>query len=775
MAFTVRGYTLAVAADLPGTIAVPAGTVAGDGLLLLYHTDAVTGQVYPDDAVAYPAGLYVAAGVWQLLGTTAVSNGADFDGTAICYRIATAGDVSTGIVTTNGATFAVLIAYTGDAPAAPRMAASGNLIDGDPLTRELIFDGQPNLLVFATAVLDWVDSGATLDQGTSLVSTADAHTILVSYSTVDALTTQTVSLTTTDGFSVSPHRDADFAVIVIPTIATGPDNFADAIVVDLAVDGDTYVSGAIDNRSLTVETGEPLHHDVDSDTDVGVRSAWWSYTPQADGTLTVDTDLSPSEAYTQLFACTGTTVDALTVATYADGEPLSMAVTAATTYYLKVGSWDDTSDSDQMFTVRISGPTTVGGAITTVPTIQGDADLSAPADPFGSNDFFATPRGTLIAVNGDTFVSDSVSNADYDVEIGEPGRGARTAWWIYRPVDSGPMHADTSLCEGAMVGSLNLGLYHGTVLEELEEIQFDDAAVRLPAVAQVDAVVVAGETYYLRIGADRFVDDASTLILAVTGPRTINADVIPTIDVGVAFRPDRLVRMLESVAVTADAMIAVPDLTQVAIVLLDPVAGCIVPTRHVVFRVQFSVTTGDIDTVDIEVQYDTTNTFPSSTTLTATDDTVTGVVTFDLPTTVDLTPGGYFWRARATYGGLTSPWRAASAFTVTDPAGVQFDTPITWTVATGSPSPHLWFALPAVGSPGDSIVLIGHGFGTSLGSVHLAGVTASVLSWSHVTGTGATTARAIDALSGTADPDHERVVFTVPDIPGPGGELTVEV
>jgi hypothetical protein len=138
------------------------------------------------------------------------------------------------------------------------------------------------------------------------------------------------------------------------------DNFADALEVVIANDGDTYTSDPIYNAEATTESGEPS---LNSSSE---KSCWWKYTPAADGTVTIDTESSyggttpGSYDDLRLSVYTGTWGSLTRVASDAsDPKIIELAVTAGTTYFLQVGSqWGDLATYIPKFT----GPATAGAA-----------------------------------------------------------------------------------------------------------------------------------------------------------------------------------------------------------------------------------------------------------------------------------------------------------------------------------------------------------------------------------------------------------------------------
>lgn len=170
-------------------------------------------------------------------------------------------------------------------------------------------------------------------------------------------------------------------------------------------------------------------------------------------------------------------------------------------------------------------------------------------------------------------------------------------------------------------------------------------------------------------------------------------------------------------------------------------------------------------------------------TLTATVELTGTATTVSLPVTgTSLADGWYDWRVRYTYQGATADWHifpdgyAWGTFQVDTGADsrTQYRS-VSYTVSTAAdPAPHLWFARPAAGVPGDQVELVGHGFGLLTGSVTVAGLPATVTAWTREDDTGVSYGRRIDPATGVVDCQHGRIVVTVPNAAPPGGPVVVE-
>jgi hypothetical protein len=558
---------------------------------------------------------------------------------------------------------------------------------------------------------------------------------------------------------------------------TAYDDFAEPGIVTLT--GGTFTSATVSNVGFTDdEVGEPEAFSF------GYRGAWWMFTPDADIDVAVDTSpMGPS--LTVLTVFTGATVDALDFVGYdvsGDNNPdwslVSLALTGGTTYHIRVGALDDGVDLD--YIIMVAETVLPPGSIELdAPPIDVTAEASGPLD----NDLFSDAYVVTIAGDGGTYISPAIHTLGLSVEAGEvTGATSHSAWWVYTPLSPGPVVFDTEL--SASGADTLLTVYTGTSVVGLyDDVSYDDDSgtgltSRLvlgvnTAEGFQDQLLDVGTTYHIRVAT--FDGDAldNAYVLRVTGPHT-DPTTMPPIDVEVRFLP---VHDIFSPPGDGNGLLQVelpvPEVTSFGLTLISPAAGNIVPVSLPVFMVALTPPTAQ--SVDLEVQYAADDAFTSPVTLTATVELLDGVNPIvTVPALAPLSAGGHWWRARATYGTLVMPWRSAVAFTV-DPTTLTFTNPITWTVAAGTALAHLWLAAPAGGVPGDQVVLLGQGLGDSAGAVRIGDLDATVSSWDLVADTGATTSRRIDALAGTADCEHTKIVIAVPAVPAPGAALVVEV
>lgn len=270
-------------------------------------------------------------------------------------------------------------------------------------------------------------------------------------------------------------------------------SFADPFIAD--VKGHSWEVGPISNAAVVDPPGTPQPTNWGSG-----RFMWWKYTPKLSGPFMLSTAMSTND--TEIGLYTGTELGSLTkVAADSDSaggyrSRLYYNVVGGTTYWLQIGAYD----------VRVMDYALL---------IQG------PAVSPGRRATFAGSIDVEIANNGDAYY-DSVSTDRLDAAL-EPGyphpRNAHyaSAWWKYRPAESGPLTVATS-------GSL---YHHGLT----SFVGADDAAP-LSSLALFDtrntnagntgvgyeSTVEAGKTYYFRVeGFDYLYND---LHLTVVGPRT---------------------------------------------------------------------------------------------------------------------------------------------------------------------------------------------------------------------------------------------------------------
>ncbi len=141
----------------------------------------------------------------------------------------------------------------------------------------------------------------------------------------------------------------------------------------------------------------------------------------------------------------------------------------------------------------------------------------------------------------------------------------------------------------------------------------------------------------------------------------------------------------------------------------------------------------------------------------------------------DLTDGAYTWYAERWDGTAFTDASDPVTFTV-DTTGAYGQTTVSGslTISGQTPTLHLWFADPPSGSPGEVVTLFGHGFSATVDANirgYAADTTGRVVH--DPTADAYTDDRTINALTGDVDPQHHTVTLTVPEVPQPGGALSV--
>lgn len=194
--------------------------------------------------------------------------------------------------------------------------------------------------------------------------------------------------------------------------APANNNFADAEVIEIPTDGDTFTSAPVDNILATSEPSEPNRY----------RSVWYSYTPTSSGDATVDLSDSymtdtvtyPFSHYTDTFLAvhTGTSVAALTQIASDDDSGsspgrsrLTFSATSGTTYRIQVMSYGQSSPgSDITYITKVTGPaTSLPGQITGV-----TATATAVALPATHPPITVTVDGETATADADALAADEV-------------------------------------------------------------------------------------------------------------------------------------------------------------------------------------------------------------------------------------------------------------------------------------------------------------------------------------------------------------------------------
>lgn len=532
------------------------------------------------------------------------------------------------------------------------------------------------------------------------------------------------------------------------------DNFASAELVETT--GGAYTSDPVPNGALTVEAGEPLSIYAET----AVRTAWWSYTPDTSGSVTIDTEGTDGDTILDVF--TGYVLNDLTLVAFDDNSgtgltsQLTMNVVAGVLYYIRVSA-ADAGDDPFDYVLAVNGPDSMDPD--DVPPI----DVIAQGTP--NNNLFANPYRVDILTNGGTYTSDPIYAYDYDLELLEDGSGFRSAWWAFTPLYSGmtTVHThDTELLPESTSPDpdTELFVYTGNTFASLNEVASNDDD-GLNTTSQVTFLAETGVTYHIRVVAK--LDEPLMYVLNVTGPRSVGT------------APTEII----SNPLGVDVEIPEDGFIWIDLQLVDPGSNDTLTTYRPAFRIQVIAEEAG-STFTIEVEYDDNSSFASPTSLTKEVTLLSATALVTLSPTSDLAADTYYWRVRWTTDDFESGWFYHSGFPAAGwfelIAPISFQEPVEWEVNTTlGRDAHLWDVRPPRGRVGDDITIYGFGFPTGSGSVTLADELMTVVDWDHIAATSqaATQDRVINP--GTLiDPEHDEVVATVPDVPAPGGNIVIE-
>lgn len=427
-----------------------------------------------------------------------------------------------------------------------------------------------------------------------------------------------------------------------------------------------------------------------------------------------------------------------------------------------------------------------------------------------SNDNIADAVPVIIDTDGGVYLSPLVDNSTFGNETNEPkiniGGHYRTAWWKYTPLASGTATFDgTPTTDSGFGTDCYLTVYTGTpnpsvAAWNLTTVAFDDdsAGDSKPLISGFS--VTAGVTYWIQFGS---FDAASpmNLGLRVTGPHTASAPASATLDVDIqlvgAFaisRPlassdlavdIRLGQRQIFLANPIDVYVGMPapPIQGFWHQPAEPADGALVPTSQPVFVVEFSRVIARYTSATVTVTYTYTDgTGPHSVALSKVVTVLPDINRVSLQPSSPIPATHVDWTYSIALSGSDSPgddltvsMSGTRAFNIqSGTTALQYDTPITWTVQAGTPTPHLWMVHPPFAAPGAQVTVYGHGLAATPGTVSIAGVNADVTGWTKVAASAASTggARVIDTVSGLADSEHYEIVFTVPS--APSGPLTIQ-
>lgn len=235
------------------------------------------------------------------------------------------------------------------------------------------------------------------------------------------------------------------------------------------------------NVNATKQTGEPLHNGLE-----GGVSVWWKWTPEQNGTVTVDT--SGSTFNTVLAVYTGFAVDSLTEVTSNDNandtnkSEVNFRARAGVTYYLAVdGPWDKS-----------------WGGIT----------LNWMLHPAPDNDHFAD----AIILSGD-LGSISGNNSTGSHETGEPiatgTAGAEASiWYKWTAPAEGFVRFNTARSSIDTV----LAVYTGFSVSGLTEVAANNNAEEGVTYSALSFETAANTTYYIQVDGLTSADEGGIVL-----------------------------------------------------------------------------------------------------------------------------------------------------------------------------------------------------------------------------------------------------------------------
>ncbi len=265
---------------------------------------------------------------------------------------------------------------------------------------------------------------------------------------------------------------------VTTNAAPSNDNFADSMSIpltgDFIVGRDFIPGGDFSNIEATGEEGEP-NHASDSEP---LHSVWYNWTAPTNGLAIIDT--FESDYDTTLGVYTGSTVDSLTEITSNDDDNDTLTsevlfeATAGTTYQIAIDGFSD-STGNITFALAFS-------------------ELEPPA-----NDDFADSialSGSSVTVTGYNYSSTG--------EEGEPNHGSNptfdstpldSVWYNWTAPTDGLFSIDTY---GSSF-SAYLGIYTGSSIDSLTEVDSIDSSSISATGYQVQFQAVAGTTYQIAV------------------------------------------------------------------------------------------------------------------------------------------------------------------------------------------------------------------------------------------------------------------------------------
>jgi PKD repeat protein len=294
--------------------------------------------------------------------------------------------------------------------------------------------------------------------------------------------TEVVDMRTRSRWATAAFAAFIVLATVAPALASPPanDDFASADVVTSLPFVDVG-----DLAATTSEPGEPSHACLPTPT----QTAWYVFSPSSSGSIKVDlagssfpvTAVAYQSAWggfggLSLLGCTSATPGS---------SPLTLAVTAGSTYYFQVG----------MF---VFGPSHV--------EIRIEAVVPPPHDSFADAEALA---GLPVSATTDLTAA--------TLEGGEPAPGGRTiiasAWYSYTPASTGTLLLRTSGDPSSAVG-----VYTGGSLTSLTEVASGSGSFPVHFLAQ------AGTTYWIQVARGGFFFGPPVVTITIEQPGSPSAN-----------------------------------------------------------------------------------------------------------------------------------------------------------------------------------------------------------------------------------------------------------
>lgn len=250
--------------------------------------------------------------------------------------------------------------------------------------------------------------------------------------------------------------------------APANDDFASAQVLAAALP--VAVNGS--NVDATKEAGEPQH----IASSIGTSSVWYSWTPSASGSVTVEVCVVPSTFFGIDAVYTGSAVGGLTpVGTRKTRCRINLEAVAGTTYRIAVDGF------------TASGTSGGGGA-------EGTFALGIHANGPPPNDNFASAQ----TVSGALPLTATGTTLDSTAEAGEPKHAGfipgATIWYSWTPASSGPVLIEGCASDSDQPNGATTAVYLGGAVNSLGEVGTRRIRCRVALTA------VAGTPYKITLG-----------------------------------------------------------------------------------------------------------------------------------------------------------------------------------------------------------------------------------------------------------------------------------